>query len=165
MTTFAAAMAVMVRSHAAQLRRRLETVRSVHDDEAAHRARIAGKRLRYLLEPIVPHVPGGSEVLARLKRLQDALGDFHDAHAWQLVVADAVERAAREEARTFAARMAEDEAPGDGGKAARPASRSRNPRPGMMAIIAQAGSYNQRGGLIASGFSSCRIRPLRGSKM
>lgn len=136
-TTFAAAMAVMVRSHAALLRRRLDTVRSVHDDEAAHRARIAGKRLRYLLEPVVPHVPGGSEVLSRLKRLQDALGDFHDAHAWQLVVADAVERAAREEARTLAARMAEEDAPVEreqGGRA-RASSRSRNPRPGMMAII------------------------------
>ncbi|MCC6931093.1 MAG: CHAD domain-containing protein [Gemmatimonadaceae bacterium] len=137
-TTFAAAMAMMLRSHAASLRRRLEAVRSVHDDEAAHRARIAGKRLRYLLEPIVPHVPGGSDVLARLKRLQDALGDFHDAHAWQLVVADAVERAAREEARALASRMPDEDDALEGGKPARAraASRSRNPRPGMMAIIA-----------------------------
>jgi CHAD domain-containing protein len=38
----------------------------------AHRARIAGKRVRYLLEPIVPHVAGGAESLDRLKQLQDA---------------------------------------------------------------------------------------------
>ncbi|MBK8058636.1 MAG: CHAD domain-containing protein [Gemmatimonadetes bacterium] len=129
-TTFAAAMATLVRSHAASLRRRLESVRTVHDVEGAHRARIAGKRLRYLLEPIVPHVPGGSAVLGHLKRLQDALGDFHDAHAWQLVVADAVERAAREEGKQLAAEATLTAA------ATPRRSRARSPRPGMLAIIA-----------------------------
>lgn len=129
-TTFAAALATLVRSHASALRRRLEAVRTVHDVEGAHRARIAGKRLRYLLEPVVPHVPGGSAVLSRLKRLQDALGDFHDAHAWQQVVADAVERAAREEAKQLAAEAIAPEG------ATAPRSHKRSPRPGMLAIIA-----------------------------
>jgi len=148
--TFAAAMAMLVRSQAALLRRRLEGVREVHDDEAAHRARIAGKRLRYLLEPIVPHVAGGSDVLARLKALQDTLGDFHDAHVWQRAVAAALARAEREEARQRAAAASapDDDAPasaragatdgGDGRVAERGGKRRshrRTPRLGLLALI------------------------------
>jgi CHAD domain-containing protein/CYTH domain-containing protein len=128
--TFGGAMSVLVRAQAATLRRRLEGVRTLHDDEAAHRARIAGKRLRYLLEPIVPHVAEGSATLERLKRLQDALGDFHDAHVWQGVVAQAVERVAHEEAEQLLASPPLDES----GKPVR--SHKRSPRPGLLAILA-----------------------------
>jgi CYTH domain-containing protein len=128
--TFAGAMSVLVRAQAATLRRRLEGIRSVHDDEAAHRARIAGKRLRYLLEPIVPHVADGATTIARLKRLQDALGDFHDAHVWQGVVAESVERVVHEEAEQLLVAPPVD----DGGKVIR--SHRRSPRPGLLAILA-----------------------------
>jgi CHAD domain-containing protein len=37
------------------------------DDEVAHRARIAGKRLRYVLEPVVAAWPDGEELIERLK--------------------------------------------------------------------------------------------------
>lgn len=126
--SFAGAMAARVRAQAARLRRRLDAVRAPHDVEAAHQARIAGKRLRYLLEPVVPHVAEGKATLERLKALQDTLGDFHDAHAWQQVMADALERAAREEARALVA-----PASGDGER--RPRTGKRNPRPGVVAII------------------------------
>lgn len=127
--SFAGAMAVRLRSQLAALRCRIDSVRAAHDVDAAHRARIAGKRLRYLVEPIVPHVAEGKAVLERLKAMQDALGDFHDAHAWQQVMADAVERAAREEARALLApATSEGGAPAAG-------SRKRSPRPGVMAII------------------------------
>ena len=129
--TFAGEMAVLVRAQAAMLRRRLELLRAQHDDDAAHRARIAGKRLRYLLEPIEPHVPEGKTTIERLKKLQDALGDFHDTHVWVGVVSDALERLARDEARQLAdaARLTSDtgELP-----VKRPSSRT--PRPGLMAI-------------------------------
>ena len=129
--TFAGEMAVLVRAQAAMLRRRLELLRTQHDDEAAHRARIAGKRLRYLLEPIELHIPDGKITISRLKKLQDALGDFHDTHVWVGVVSDAVERSAKDEARQLAeaARLTSDteELP-----VKRPASRT--PRPGLMAI-------------------------------
>ncbi|MBK6485311.1 MAG: CHAD domain-containing protein [Gemmatimonadetes bacterium] len=126
--TFAGAMSVLVRGKAATLRRRLESVRTVHDDESAHRARIAGKRLRYVLEPIVPHVAEGEATLARLKRLQDALGDFHDAHVWQGVVADAAEQVTREEA----ARLLEPPPVDAEGKPVR--RHVRSARPGLVAI-------------------------------
>ncbi|MEO6443865.1 MAG: CHAD domain-containing protein [Gemmatimonadaceae bacterium] len=131
MATFAGEMASLVRGQSALLRRRLDLLRTRHDDEAAHRARIAGKRLRYLLEPIESHVAEGKPTIARLKRLQDALGDFHDTHVWIGVVSDAIEKASREEAKRLAdaARMTDttDESP---------VKRlyARTPRPGLMAI-------------------------------
>jgi CYTH domain-containing protein len=60
-----------------------------------HRARIAGKRLRYLLEPIEALVPEGKECIAQLKALQDLLGDHHDTHVWLLALAEAAPRAPR----------------------------------------------------------------------
>lgn len=128
-TRFAGSMAATLRAQLSTLRRRLELVRAPHDVEAAHRARIAGKRLRYQLEPIVPHVEGGKETLERLKALQDALGDFHDAHAWQQVMASALERAAREETAALVAPP-----PAVAGSPVVP-PRKRSPRPGVVAMI------------------------------
>lgn len=99
LATFAGEMASLIRAHAATLHRRLDVVRSATDDEAAHRARIAGKRLRYLIEPIVPFVDGGGETIDRLKRMQDALGDFHDAHVWLSSLRDSIEEVAAAEGR------------------------------------------------------------------
>jgi len=132
--TFAAALSRQVRFQASRLRRRLGEVRSIDDDAAAHRARIAGKRLRYLLEPVVPHVPGGGATLARLKSLQDSLGDFHDAIVWQEVVRGSVERAVREE-ELGTERAARPGAAATAGTEVR-RSRRRSPRPGLVAILA-----------------------------
>lgn len=58
----------------------LGQVHSLADIEAAHRARIASKRLRYLLEPF-RHVAGEIDEAAELlKQVQDDLGDLHDLH-------------------------------------------------------------------------------------
>ena len=73
------------------LRKRLALVDEGEDDARLHRARIAGKRLRYLLEPLDGVVDGAREAIARLKTLQDALGAMHDAH----VLARYVRRHAR----------------------------------------------------------------------
>jgi CHAD domain-containing protein/CYTH domain-containing protein len=64
---------------AADLERRLARVRSIDDQDQAHRARIAAKRLRYLIEPFAGDLEGAPELVKRLKRLQDALGEMHDA--------------------------------------------------------------------------------------
>ncbi len=48
------------------------------DDAAVHAARITGKRLRYLLEPLNGAVPGVPLLIKRLKALQDLLGELHD---------------------------------------------------------------------------------------
>jgi CHAD domain-containing protein/CYTH domain-containing protein len=63
----------------ARLERRLEAVESIEDQDEAHRARIAAKRLRYLVEPFAPELEGAPELVKRIKRLQDVLGEMHDA--------------------------------------------------------------------------------------
>ena len=70
--------AALVRAHAADLGAALRRVRTVDDEAFAHRARIAGKRLRYLLEHVTGN-PEARQAVRRLIRLQDALGEFHDA--------------------------------------------------------------------------------------
>ncbi|MBP7551660.1 MAG: CHAD domain-containing protein [Gemmatimonadaceae bacterium] len=93
--TFAAAMSSLVRSSAARLQRRLAAVNGAEDHEAIHRARIAGKRLRYALEQVAAAVPGAQACLIRLKVLQDLLGDHHDDSVWLGLVHAAAPRAPR----------------------------------------------------------------------
>lgn len=76
---FADTFARLAQEHAFELERRLFAVRSVDDQEEAHRARIAAKRLRYLVEPVRDELEGAPEVIRRLKKLQDLLGEMHDA--------------------------------------------------------------------------------------
>jgi CHAD domain-containing protein len=68
-----------IRTHATALSQAGAEVRSAADIAAAHRLRIAGKRLRYLLEPLTRY-QGVRPLIAQLTALQDLLGDFHDSH-------------------------------------------------------------------------------------
>jgi CHAD domain-containing protein len=70
----------LIRRHAADLRENLKAVRTAENMDEAHQARIAAKRLRYLLEPLVRRVAGVKGLTAQLKGLQDALGHLHDMH-------------------------------------------------------------------------------------
>jgi CHAD domain-containing protein len=53
-------------------------ISSPHDELFIHDARIAAKRMRYVLEPIQNEIEGGKRLVKTLKRLQDVLGDLHD---------------------------------------------------------------------------------------
>jgi CYTH domain-containing protein len=99
---FSAIIASLVREGGEDLRRRLKRVRSVDDVDELHQARIAGKRLRYLLEPIAEQVVAGPALLTRLRSLQDVLGEVHDAHVWLLVLRHVVAELAMEEGRRMA---------------------------------------------------------------
>jgi CHAD domain-containing protein/CYTH domain-containing protein len=79
---FADALAPRVSDAGAILQAHLERVRSMTDEDECHEARIAAKRLRYLLEPIARLVPGADELVTQLKDLQDVLGDLHDAQVF-----------------------------------------------------------------------------------
>jgi CHAD domain-containing protein len=68
------------------------------EDEAAHRARIAAKRLRYVVEPVRSTLPGGDELITRLKVIQNLLGELHDLQDLEKVVRAAVGMAAAERA-------------------------------------------------------------------
>ncbi|MCO5297353.1 MAG: CHAD domain-containing protein [Fimbriimonadaceae bacterium] len=116
---------------ATTLRRRIERVEGVGDRAHAHRARIAGKRLRYLLEPLAGAEPLAADLVKRCKSFQDLLGDLHDADVWVETCASVIES----EARAFARQIA---------RAARTEDseelkllRSQDPIPGWVAIVGQ----------------------------
>jgi CHAD domain-containing protein len=92
--TTATAAARQLERAARRLERRLGGITGEHDETEIHRARIAAKHLRYLLEPIAADLPGGGALIERLKGLQDTFGDVHDAHVFlptlRSALADAV---------------------------------------------------------------------------
>jgi len=51
----------------------------VIDPAIAHDVRIAGKRLRYLLEPLAAFIDGAPALVRQLKSLQDLIGELHDS--------------------------------------------------------------------------------------
>jgi len=77
--TLGVAIAERVVPHAQALAEAASHIHSVADEAAAHAARIAAKQLRYLIEP-ARDVAEGAVLLKRLRGVQDALGDLHDAH-------------------------------------------------------------------------------------
>ncbi len=98
--TLGAVLAALVAGQAASLREKLAAVTGPGDQERIHLARIEAKRLRYLLEPLRGnrHADSGAAVRV-LKRLQDVLGELHDAHVLAGSVAAALVDAAAERAR------------------------------------------------------------------
>jgi CYTH domain-containing protein len=64
------------------LERRLRRIADQTSEEEIHRARIAAKHLRYLLEPFAAVLPAGAAIVERLRSLQDGFGDVHDAQVF-----------------------------------------------------------------------------------
>ncbi len=62
-------------------------------EEPLHIARISGKRLRYLLEPLVIALPDAVERVRELKVLQELLGEIHDLQVFGQELAEASEEA------------------------------------------------------------------------
>jgi CHAD domain-containing protein len=91
--TYGSAVAARIREQARAVGGFLARVETLDDAPIAHRARIRGKRLRYLLEPLrdAPGAPA-ARALKSMKRLQDLLGELNDAR-----VASEVLRAVRRE--------------------------------------------------------------------
>lgn len=77
----------LVAAHAEELRQLLDAGGSIEDQEALHEGRISAKRLRYLLEPFADELPDAAWVVKRIKRMQDTLGEMHDAHVAGLLLA------------------------------------------------------------------------------
>jgi len=68
----------LLAEHAAGLGALLRAVLSAADRDQLHQARIASKRLRYLLEPMVDSLPEARGAIRELKGLQDLLGTQRD---------------------------------------------------------------------------------------
>mgnify|MGYP001818741032 CR=1 FL=1 len=84
--SLAAALELLVPSYARELVAAVERIESPEDHAAIHAARIRGKHLRYLVEPLADDVAGVAELVDRLKGLQDALGDLRDAQLLEMRV-------------------------------------------------------------------------------
>jgi CHAD domain-containing protein len=116
--TLRAALAAAIASHSRTLAEALAGARA--GDEAAHRARIEAKRLRYLIEPVAGELEAARAPLAALRALQDLLGDANDL----AVLAGELAADAAEAERARVAAAAGTAAPGrrgDGGRAGRAA--------------------------------------------
>lgn len=128
---FGGVLASLVADQVRSLDERMAAIRDAADQEGVHRARIEGKRLRYLLEPLRGHRGAdASEAIGHLKRLQDVLGELHDAHVLSVELREALADAAAERARQLHAAYAL----GAGDAAARRRSGS-SPRLGLLALV------------------------------
>ncbi len=78
--SFARCLANLAETHATDLLVTLGQAARLDDVERLHDGRIAGKRLRYLLEPMRPYVNDAQKIIKYSKRLQDVLGDLNDVH-------------------------------------------------------------------------------------
>ena len=90
------------------------------DTEALHQARIMGKRLRYLLEPVRAYADDAQPVVKKTKRLQDVLGDLNDVH----VLMDEIDAAFDDALAQKAGRIKQSLGRGDIERARRDASMS-----------------------------------------
>lgn len=88
--SFRQATSELVRRHAAELGEALKAVRTAENMAEAHQARIAAKRLRYLLEPLARRAAGIKGLTAQLKDLQDVLGHQHDMHVMSEEIASSL---------------------------------------------------------------------------
>jgi CHAD domain-containing protein len=70
----------LICGHAAELAESLKAVHTAENMEEAHQARIAAKRLRYLLEPLGRRGTGIKGLTTQLRGLQDVVGHLHDLH-------------------------------------------------------------------------------------
>ena len=136
---FASAIAALLRDQAAVVARRLTKIEAFEDNKAAHAARIAGKRLRYVLEPIAKHVPGAEELVASLSQLQDTLGDWHDVHVFSSAIVEASEMVAASNAPADEQSAVE----GDELPPARPNKRN-DVQLGLLALAARLHERGQR---------------------
>jgi CHAD domain-containing protein len=97
--TLAEVTAGILRRQASELDSHLARVDGPEDEHEAHEARISAKRLRYLLEPFAEELPDATALVKRAKKLQDLLGELHDAHVLETELADSLQIAASERVR------------------------------------------------------------------
>jgi len=112
--SFGELVALELRRDLDRLLAALAAVGSVDDSDPCHRARLAGKRVRYLLEPLAGGLGAVEPILKRLKRLQDLLGELNDAHVLEAELERSVEGAARQRARQLFAEALEGGEPATG---------------------------------------------------
>ena len=93
----AADLAARLRTHRDALAAAIEEIEYANREVTVHAARIAAKRVRYLLDPVKQAVPEARPALKLLKSFQDDFGELHDLHvARNELDSGVIERAAHE---------------------------------------------------------------------
>ena len=93
----AADLAARLRTHRDALAAAIEEIDYANREVTVHAARIAAKRVRYLLDPVKQGVPEARPALKLLKSFQDDFGELHDLHvARNELDSGVIERAAHE---------------------------------------------------------------------
>jgi len=130
---FGTIYAQRVLKQAKDLQKRLADVERFSDVRQAHRARIATKNLRYLIEPVAELVADGAAIIDTLKSLQDSLGDLHDVHVFGDELVAATEKSAGSRARRVSEIvLAEDDVEGEEDRVR--SARARDPGPGLLGL-------------------------------
>lgn len=133
--TFATATREALTPGAAEFLDRLGAIETATDEAAGHAARIAAKRLRYLIEPVIPWLPAARRPVELLKELQDLLGELHDG---QLLAAHVGQSLAEIESKR-AQQLIEDTLEGPLPLSQAPPSRRRE-RAGLIAVARMLGA-------------------------
>lgn len=126
---FAPALARELCAESAALRQEFGIARSPGDTDAVHGARIAVKRMRYLLEPVGEGDASARNLVERLKRLQLALGELHDLQILLQEFGEAAAEAAAERVRRKHALLLRGATQGE---------RANGPRPSPAGVLAIA---------------------------
>jgi CHAD domain-containing protein/CYTH domain-containing protein len=85
-----------------ELAQALTAVKTIEDESIAHQARIHGKRIRYLIEPLRDELEEAREAARILKALQEKLGDLNDHAVRTTALTNAIEAQAVDRARKLA---------------------------------------------------------------
>ncbi len=91
-----------LRSETAKLASALTSVRTVEDEAIAHEARIHGKRVRYLVEPLKDELEEARDAARALRTLQEKLGTLNDLAVRTRALSEAMEAQALDRARRLA---------------------------------------------------------------
>ena len=127
--TFGRAFGERLQEYAADAGARLAATAEAAGGDQLHDARLAVKRLRYLVEPAVAGITDGAAVSEVLKRLQDVLGELNDAR----VLAAGVDRALQRVSADQTARLRRLALSGTEEELAR--ERRRDERLGLLRIM------------------------------
>ena len=134
---FGRIIAERIDAEASRLRRRLNAIERFTDAEPSHRARIAAKNLRYLIQPVAGFGAEGEAIIETLKQLQDSLGDVHDVHMFAGELAGATEKAAGARARRVSEVVMADDADGESEDDRIRRARAHDPGPGLLGLARQ----------------------------
>lgn len=91
-----------LRAETARLSAALASVRTIEDEAIAHEARIHGKRIRYLVEPLKNELEEAREGARALRVLQERLGTLNDLAVRTTALTEAMEAQALDRARRLA---------------------------------------------------------------